>query len=72
MADRLYTILGQTQVRDFDERANVVDMYEISYEGPNHIRGYLRIPVRDATPDSVDAAIRRRLANQLAIHELGE
>lgn len=72
MVDRLYTILSQEQVRGLDMRSNMIDLYEIHYQGPNDIRGWVRVPVDGASPEAVDTAIRRRLANQLTIHELGE
>lgn len=72
MAERLYTISGQRQVRGLDGTNNLVDMYEISYTGPGAITGSVRIPISLADPAYVDARIRDALNRQLQIAQLGQ
>lgn len=71
MADRLYTIEFQNQVRALVGN-QLTDMYEIHYAGPNGIKGWVRVPVATATEDQVDTLIRRQLDDQLRIAALGE
>ncbi len=70
MAQRVYTPTLQRQVRGF-ENGQSVELYEIHYDGPNGVSGWIRVPVRSATPELVDTLIRRQLDTQLAISQLG-
>jgi hypothetical protein len=69
---RLYTITGQRQVQALDPGRQLVDMYEVSYDGPNNISGSVRIPVRGATAEAVDQLIRQQLQTQLGFTQLGD
>ncbi len=70
MPERHYTVGPQRQVRAYENGATV-EMYEIHYEGPNGVTGWVRVPVRTATPEVVDALIRTALDTQLGIGRLG-
>jgi hypothetical protein len=70
MADRLYTVDFQNQVRALVGN-QLTDMYEIHYSGPNGIKGWVRIPVATATREQVDTLIQRQLDDQLGIAGLG-
>lgn len=66
-----YKITGQTQTKGYDEGRNLVDMYEVYYEGPMGISGNVRVAVNQATPQLVDQLITRQLTTQLQIANLG-
>lgn len=70
MADRAYTVEQQLQVRGL-VAGQLTDMLEVHYAGPNGITGWVRVPLRTATEESVDATIRQQLDKQLAIAALG-
>jgi hypothetical protein len=67
---RDYTVVGQRQTRA-TMGGQLVDVYDIDYEGPNGITGSVRVPVRTASEDQVDTLIRRQLDTQLGISQLG-
>jgi hypothetical protein len=69
---RLYTITSQRQVQGLDAGRNLVDFYEVHYDGPNGITGSIRVEKRTASPELVDELIRRALGTQLDIAQLGE
>lgn len=69
---RLYTITSQRQVQGLDAGRNLVDFYEVHYDGPNGITGSIRVEKRTASPELVDELIRRALDTQLNIAQLGE
>lgn len=69
---RLYSITSQRQVQGLDASRQLVDFYEVGYDGPNQISGSVRIPVRGATPDAIDRLIRQQLETQLAVGQLGD
>lgn len=69
---RLYTITAQRQVAGLDAGRNMVDFFEVHYDGPNGITGTVRVEKRTATPELVDELIRRQLDTQLQIAQLGE
>lgn len=70
MADRLYTTGPQIQKRTLIG-GTLTDVYEIHYQGPNAISGWVTLPVATATEDQVDTLIRRQLDEQLRIAALG-
>ncbi len=72
MADRYYTILGQRPTTDIDVLGNVVEVVEITYQGPGGIHDRVKIPEANYTPQNVDAVIRARLAARLEVARLGE
>lgn len=69
---RLYTITSQRQVQGLDAGRNLVDFFEVHYDGPNGITGSVRVEKRTADPETVDELIRRQLDTQLQIAQLGE
>lgn len=69
---RLYTITSQRQVQGLDAGRNLVDFYEVHYDGPNGITGSIRVEKRTANAELVDTLIRQALATQLDIGQLGE
>lgn len=71
MSARLYTPGVQLQVRGLVGGV-LTDLLEVHYEGPNGIAGWVRVPLRTATPEAVDALIRAQLDKQLSIAALGE
>lgn len=69
---RLYTITSQRQTQGLDAGRNLVDYFEVHYDGPGSITGSVRVEKRTASPELVDELIRRQLDMQLQIAQLGE
>lgn len=69
---RIYTITSQRQVQGLDAGRNLVDFYEVHYDGPNGITGSVRVEKRTASPELVDTLIKQALGTQLGIGQLGE
>ncbi len=72
MADRHYTVLGQRPTTDVDILGNVVEVIEVTYQGPGGITDRVKIPEANYIPQNVDAVIRARLATRLEVARLGE
>lgn len=71
MADRDYTITSQRQDRGFNAANQVVDVVEVSWQGPNGITGSITVPKVEFSAERVDQLVRADLATHLAVANLG-
>ena len=66
-----YKITAQEKTQQLTPDGRFVDVWRVSFEGPNGYHSFIEIPVSEFEPANVDRLIEVELDNIMGVHELG-